>query len=298
MTAVLEAHGLGKRYGRRWALRDCNLEIPALRVVGLVGPNGAGKTTLLRLAAGLLAPSSGRIEVFGRRPGGGRAQLSRVGYVGQNTPLYPRLSVGKHLRLGAWLNPNWDAALAARRVERLGLDRRQPAASLSGGERAELALTLAIAKRPELLILDEPIASLDPLARREFLQSLTEVVAEQRVSVVMSSHLINDLERVCDYIVVLAGSRLQLAGDIYALQASHHCISGPLDGAGSLPAGQHVIAVSDGGAESTLLVRSDEPIHDPAWTVKPVSLDDLVLAYMSRAVDTARARGSGMAAAS
>ena len=194
--------------------RDCTLTIPAGQVVGLVGPNGAGKTTLLQLAAGLLTPTSGTITVLGGQPGtAAPAQLARVGFVAQDAPVYARLSVAGHLRMGAWLNPGWDGELAERRISQLGLDPRQRAGSLSGGQRAQLALTLAVAKRPELLLLDEPVASLDPLARREFLQSLMEVVAEHGTSVVLSSHLIADLERVCDYLVVLAASRVQLAGE-------------------------------------------------------------------------------------
>src|SRR5579862_18608 len=227
MTIAIEARGLGKQYGRRWALTDCTLTVPAGHVVGLVGPNGAGKTTLLGLATGMLAPSAGTIEVLGGRPGSGRAQLARVGYLAQGAPVYAGLSVADHLRLGARLNPGWDAGLARSRVERLDLDPGQKAGTLSGGQRAQLALTLAIAKRPELLVLDEPVASLDPLARREFLQDLMEVVVEQGVSVVLSSHLVADLERVCDYLVVLVGSRVQVAGEIDALLATHRRLSGP-----------------------------------------------------------------------
>jgi ABC-2 type transport system ATP-binding protein len=179
MTAVIQAQELGKRYGRRWALRDCTLDIPAGRVVGLVGPNGAGKTTLLHLTVGLLAPSAGSIRVLGGRPAATPAQLARVGFVAQDSPTYAGLSVADHLKLGARLNPGWDDALARERIGRLGLDPARRAGKLSGGQRAQLALTLGIAKRPELLLLDEPVAALDPLARREFLQSLMEAVAEQ-----------------------------------------------------------------------------------------------------------------------
>jgi len=169
MTAAISAQGLGKSYGRNWALSDCTLDVPAGRVVGLVGPNGAGKTTLLNLAVGMLTPTSGTIEVLGGQPAAGPAQLAKVGYVAQDPPTYTGLSVEDHLRLGARLNPGWDDALARYRIERLGLDLTQRAGKLSGGQRAQLALTLGVAKRPELLILDEPVASLDPLARREFL---------------------------------------------------------------------------------------------------------------------------------
>ena len=242
MTAVLQSRALGKRYRQRWALADCTLSIPAGHVVGLVGPNGAGKTTLLNLAVGMLAPTSGTIEVLGGRPASSRAQLARVGFVAQDAPTYAGLSVADHLKLGATMNPGWDAALARDRIEHLGLDPRQRAGKLSGGQRAQLALTLAVAKRPELLILDEPIASLDPLARREFLQSLADFIAEHQVTVVMSSHLVSDLERVCDYVIVLVASRVQVAGQVGDLLAAHHKLIG-----------------------------------------RPVSLEDLVLAYMSRA---------------
>ena len=223
MTAVaLQATGLTKRYGRKTALTDCTLEVPAGRVVGLVGPNGAGKSTLLNLAAGMLAPTAGTIEVLGERPAAGPEQLARVGFVAQDTPTYGGLSIADHLQLGARLNPGWDDALARDRIARLGLDPRQKARKLSGGQRAQLALTLGIAKRPELLLLDEPVAALDPLNRREFLQGLMEAVAEHELSVVLSSHLVSDLERVCDFLIVLVGSRVQLAEDLDTILATHH----------------------------------------------------------------------------
>jgi ABC-2 type transport system ATP-binding protein len=290
MSAVIAASGLGKAYRRTWALRDCTLAIPEGHVVGLVGPNGAGKTTLLRLATGMLTPTHGTITVLGERPAAGPAQLARVGFVAQDTAVYARLTVADHLRLGTWLNPGWDDNLARQRIRRLALDPKQRAGSLSGGERAQLALTLAMAKRPEVLILDEPVASLDPLARREFLQGLMEAVAEQRLSIVLSSHLVADLERVCDYLVVLVASKVRVAGEVSDLLASHHRLSGPRRDPRSLPAGQEVITESHTDKQSSLLVRTDGPLLDPAWTVKPVSMEDLVLAYMSRAGDDTPAR--------
>jgi ABC-2 type transport system ATP-binding protein len=221
MTDALATSGLSKQYGHRLALADCTLSIPGGHVVGLVGPNGAGKTTLLHLAVGLLAATSGTIEVLGGRPASGPAQLARVGFVAQDAPVYAGFSVLDHLRFGKHLNPGWDAALARDRIEALGLDLRQRAGKLSGGERAQLALTLALAKRPELLILDEPIASLDLLARSEFLRSLAEYTASRQVSVIMSSHLVSDLERICDYLIVLVASRVQVAGPVAELLASH-----------------------------------------------------------------------------
>jgi ABC-2 type transport system ATP-binding protein len=290
VTAVLDANGLGKRYRQRWALRDCTLQVPAGRVVGLVGPNGAGKTTLLHLTVGLLQPSAGQIDVLGGKPAEGPEQLGRVGFVAQDTPVYSGLSIADHLHLGEWLNPRFDAAAAERRIDQLGLDRTQRAGKLSGGQRAQLALTLAIAKRPELLVLDEPVASLDPLARHEFLQHLMEAVAADGASVVLSSHLVADLERVCDYVIVLAGSRVQVAGDVEELLACHHRLTGARRDPTHLPSDQEVIEASHTDRQSTLLVRSNGPILDPAWTVEQIGLEDLVLAYMRRADGVDRSR--------
>ena len=289
MSAVLKASGLGKRYGRRWALADCSLEVPAGRVVGLVGPNGAGKSTLLQLAVGLLAPSAGSITVLGGTPGGSPAQFRRVGFVAQDAPAYAGLSVLDHLRFGAWSNDGVDRDGALHRCESLGLDIRQRAGRLSGGQRAQLALTLALAKRPQLLVLDEPAASLDPLARREFLQLLMEAVAEDAFSVILSSHLIADLERVCDYLIVLASSRVQVAGPIDELRASHHRLTGPRRSRVALAAGQELITVSHTDVQSTLMVRHRGPVLDPAWSVSDVSLEDLVLAYIGRDTHGSRA---------
>ncbi len=286
MTAVIRTEGLGKRYRRRWALADCTLEVPAGHVTGLVGPNGAGKTTLLSIAVGMLRPTTGSIEVCGGRPGAGADQLAKVGFVAQDTPTYPGLTVDEHLRLGAHLNPGWDDAVARSRIGRLGLDPAQRAGKLSGGQRAQLALTLGLAKRPELLILDEPVASLDPLARREFLQILMEAVAEHELSVVLSSHVVSDLERVCDHVVVLVDSQVRVEGDVESLLESHLRLTGPRRDPDTLPADQQVVSASHTDRQSTLVVRTDAPVLDPSWTVGRLGLEDLVLAYMegSRAV--------------
>ena len=288
MSAVLRAQALGKRYKQRWALQNCDLDVPAGRVVGLVGPNGAGKSTLLNLASGMLTPTTGTIEVCGGRPATGPAQLAKVGFVAQDTPTYAALSIADHLRMGARLNPGWDDALARERIRRLGLDLKQKAGRLSGGQRAQLALTLGIAKRPELLILDEPVAALDPLARREFMQDLMEAVAEHELSVVLSSHLVSDVERACDYVIVLVDSRVQVAGDIDDLVACHHRLTGPRRDPDTLPAGQHVITASHTDRQTTLLVRTDTAVHDPSWSVSPLGLEDIVLAYMTRPADAVR----------
>ncbi|MFC5819392.1 ABC transporter ATP-binding protein [Nonomuraea harbinensis] len=284
MTSVLQAQELGKKYGKRWALRECTVDIPAGHVVGLVGPNGAGKTTLLKLAAGQLEPTAGAITVLGGRPAGGPAQLAKVGFVAQDTPVYSGLTVAEHLRLGTRLNPRWDAGLARERIARLGLPSGHRAGKLSGGQRAQLALTLGLAKRPELLILDEPVASLDPLARREFLQGLMEATVEHEFSVVLSSHLVADLERVCDFLIVLVDSRVQVAGEVDRLLSTHHRLTGPRRDPARLPAGQQVISARHTDRQSTFVIRTDAPIHDPAWTVTRLDLEDLVLAYMDRYV--------------
>jgi ABC-2 type transport system ATP-binding protein len=283
VTTVLEATDLGKSYRGRWALRDCSITIPSGHVVGIVGPNGAGKSTLLNMAAGLISPSAGTIEVLGAKPGISPTQLAKVGFVAQENPVYPGLSIGDHLSLGAHLNPSWDQAFATDRLHTLGLNPRQRAGKLSGGQRAQLGLTMALAKRPDLLLLDEPVASLDPLARREFLQQLMDTVVGRDVSVVLSSHLVSDVERVCDYLIVLASSKVQVAGDVDDLLAMHHRLIGPRQNVEAVLATQHVIEASHTDKQSTLIVRSDGPVTDPDWTIESISLEDLVLAYMTRA---------------
>jgi ABC-2 type transport system ATP-binding protein len=283
MNPILQAHGLGKRYGQRPALTDCTLDIPGGHVVGLVGPNGAGKTTLLKVACGMLAPTAGTITVLGGQPGSGPAQLARVGYVAQDTPTYSGLTVGEHLTLGAKLNPSWDASLAESRINQLGLDRTQKAGKLSGGQRAQLALTVAVAKRPELLILDEPVASLDPLARRDFLRHLMESVADSGTSVLLSSHLVSDLERVCDYLIVLVSSRVQLAGETDQLLAQHHRLVCTRRAATDLPAGLTVIWEEHSERQSTFVVRAEAGAPAGDWAAEPLELEDLVLTYMEAA---------------
>jgi ABC-2 type transport system ATP-binding protein len=288
MNAVLNAHALSKRYGQREALTDCTLEVPPGHVVGLVGPNGAGKTTLLKIACGMLAPTAGSIEVLGDKPAASPAQLARVGYVAQDTPVYASLSVADHLRFGATMNPRWDAALARARIDQLGLDLKQKAGKLSGGQRAQLALTVAVAKRPELLILDEPVASLDPLARRDFLRHLMESVAENGTSVILSSHLVSDLERVCDYLVVLVASRVQLAGETEHLLEQHHRIVCTRRKEKDLPSGVEVILAEHTDRQSTFIVRSQTELPSGDWSARRLELEDLVLTYMERAVGAGR----------
>ena len=276
---ALEASSLGRSYGRTWALRDCSLSLPSARVVALVGPNGAGKTTLLHLATGLLQPSSGSIRILGEVPGGSPEILGRVGFVAQDMPLYRGLTVAEMLRFGQQMNRTWDQDLALDRIESLDIPLTQKVGTLSGGQRSQVSLAMALAKRPELLLLDEPLASLDPLARRDFLAALMESVAEDGVSVVLSSHLVTDLERVCDHLVVLRNGRVAVDGDIASLVRSHRLVSGPRH-TGSLNGVGEVIDRTDTDRQTIALVRTDGPVLDPAWEVGQVDLEEIVLGYL------------------
>jgi ABC-2 type transport system ATP-binding protein len=282
VTALLETREVTKRYRSRVALSKCTLSIPTGRVVGLVGPNGAGKSTLLNLCVGLSRPNAGSIEVFGQVPSDAPEQLSRLGFVAQDHPICSNFTVGEHLKLGARLNPNWDDQLARNRVEQTGLDLRQRAGKLSGGQRAQLSLTLALAKRPEALILDEPVASLDPLARREFLETIMETVAEHSISVILSSHLVSDIERVCDFLIILLSSHVVLTGGIDDIVASHHRLVGPAMAGDPHMENQEIIKWYRVGRQDEVIVRSNGPVVDPAWIIESLNLEDIVLAYMSR----------------
>jgi ABC-2 type transport system ATP-binding protein len=289
MTAVLEASRLGKRYRRTWALRDCSVAIPEGRVVALVGPNGAGKTTLLHLAVGLLAPTAGEVRVFGVPPANRPQVLARVGFLAQDKPLYHGFTVAEMLRFGARLNPGWDRAVADRWLERFDLPPDRRVGQLSGGQRTQLALALALAKRPRLLLLDEPMADLDPLVRHDLTRLLMETVAADGLTVVLSSHVLADLATVCDYLVLLAVGRVQLAGDTEELLAGHKLLVGARRDPPT--AGPHqVVAASHTDRQTTLLVRAGGPVNDPAWAVHDVGLEQLVLAYMRNPQATARPR--------
>ncbi len=299
MSNALETTRLGKRYGRAWALQDCTLALPAGRVAALVGPNGAGKTTLLHLAAGLLEPTMGKVQIFGLSP---RAEpheaLPRLGFVAQDHPLYKGFTVEELLTLGRKLNPRWDGVLARARMQKLGIPLDRRAGKLSGGQQAQVALVLALAKRPDLLLLDEPLASLDPLARREFLRTLMEAVAESGLTVLLSSHIIGDLERVCDYLIILSASRVQLAGDIQEILKEHKRLIGPRQDEAAVASVHTVIEADHTRRQTTLLVRSHGPLFDPAWEVQEVALEDIVLAYLSQQTASTRDGSAGEAVAS
>lgn len=275
---TLALTGLGHRYpGGRWALQDCSVTVPAGRVVALVGPNGAGKTTLLNIAAGLLRPTAGTAQVGGRVPG---RQLAKIGYVAQDAPLWPRLRVADVLELGRCMNPGFDAQLAQARIRALEIPPRARVNTLSGGQRAQVALTLVLAKRPELLLLDEPLANLDPLARREFLTSMFATCAEDGVAVLFSSHVIAELERICDYLIVLLAGRMQIAGDIDDLRAGHRMVTGPRDW--PQHSGIRVVSSTDTAGRTTALVRLEAGTNiGPGLAESEPTFDELALGYLA-----------------
>jgi ABC-2 type transport system ATP-binding protein len=282
MNAALVTSGLGKSYSGAWALRDCELDLPTNGVIALVGPNGAGKTTLLQLAAGLVRPTTGSIALFGElAPAESPRALAQLGFVAQDHPLYRRFRVRDLLRMGRGLNETWDQELAERRLADHGIPLDRPAGRLSGGQQAQVALALALAKRPRLLILDEPVASLDPLARREFMQTLMATVADGEMTVLLSSHNVGELERVCDHLVLVTDGRVQLAGEIDDLLAGHRVLTGP---GADVPAWSGVVHVDRGDRHAHVLARVDRSVPMPGWESHPVGLEELVLGYLRRAL--------------
>ena len=288
---VIETSGLGKCYGRTWALRECTLAVPEGHVVALVGPNGAGKTTLLNMSVGLTAPTEGRATVLGGQLAGSAAALDGTAFVAQDAPLYKNLSAGDMLHLTRNVNRRWDQGYAEGRLAELGIPLKKKTGKLSGGQQAQLALTLALARRPRLLVLDEPLAMLDPLARHDFMASVMAAAAgkgegeEGGVSVVLSSHALAELERVADYLILLSRGRVQVAGEVDDLLACHHVLTGPAAEADDCAARLHVVHARRAEAQAHLLVRTSgaDPYFDPVppgWEAHPVSLEELVLAYL------------------
>jgi ABC-2 type transport system ATP-binding protein len=290
---AIRASSLGKRYGSRWALRDCTLEIPARSVTALVGPNGAGKTTLLQMVIGLVEPTSGGVEVFGHSPKREAKQvLPQVGFVAQDHPLHRNLTITEMLDYGRKLNPSWNQETANVRIEHLGLSAKQKIGQLSGGQQAQVALTMALAKQPRLLLLDEPVASLDPLARREFLNAVTDAAANDGITVVLSSHIVAELERVCDHLVTITGGETQLAGPIAEILASHRLLTGSRSDASAAQV-PNVVRENHTARETMLLVRDNGPIHNNCWSQRELSLEEIVLAYLDPAASTGRTISAG-----
>jgi ABC-2 type transport system ATP-binding protein len=287
---VIETRGLAKRYRKVTALTDCTITVPEGRISALIGPNGAGKTTLLRVLSGLATPSGGDVAVLGGTPRQDPAFLAEVGFLAQEIPLYRRLSAEDHIAVGAHLNPRWDGASVRERLKGLNIPLDQAVGTLSGGQRAQVALSLTLAKRPRLLLLDEPVAALDPLARRQFLATLADAVAAGGLTVVLSSHLVADLERVCDHLILLAASRVQLCGDIDTLLAEHQVLVGPRKDTTAIERTHTLVQATHTARQSTLLIRVGGPVVDPAWEGADVGLEELILGYMGQDAPPALAR--------
>jgi ABC-2 type transport system ATP-binding protein len=283
MTIPLASNKLGKRYGKYWALRNATVPIPNGSVTALIGPNGAGKSTFLRLAVGLATPTEGSVEIFGQDPRKeAETVLPRIGFVAQEQPLYPRLTVAEMCEVAAHMNRSWDRALAIARLNNLGIDLKQKSGSLSGGQQAQVALVLALAKHPELILLDEPTASLDPLARREFLQVLMEAVAADGTTVLLSSHNVPDLERVCDHLVILARGEVRVAEDLETFLQTHRLLVGPRASATELNRVGQIVQASNTDRQTTLLVRANGHLYDSCWDVREVGFEELVLGYLAK----------------
>ena len=279
---VIETHALGKSYGSTSALHDCTLAIPDRHVVALVGPNGAGKTTLLNLTVGLVLPTTGEVRVLGGRHAGSPAALDGIAFVAQDAPLYTNLSAADLLHETRNLNRRFDQDYAEHRLGELGIPLKRKAGKMSGGQQAQLALTLALARRPQLLVLDEPLAMLDPLARHDFMATVMTAAAEDGVSVVLSSHILAELERVADYLVLVSHGNVQVAGEVDDLLATHAMLTGPAPEAGRYTGQWHVVHESSAASLVRLLVRYDgasNPVP-PGWEARAVTLEELAMAYL------------------
>jgi len=279
---AIETTDLGKRYGSVWALQHCSIEVPVGRVSGLVGANGAGKTTLMRMLAGLSRPSAGAARVAGRQPADHPEFLQDIGYLAQEIPLYKRWNAADHLALGAHMNPRWDDTLTRDRLANLRIPLDRPMEALSGGMRAQVALAIALGKRPKVLLLDEPVAALDPLARREFLSALAGAVADGDVSVLLSSHLLPDLERVCDHLIMIADSQPVICAEIDDLLASHKLLTAPARDTTAIERHHQVLTRAHTTREVSLVVKLNGPVIDPAWRVDDIDLEEIVLAYLGQ----------------
>ena len=278
---VIETNGLSKRFGRKWGLRDCSLSIPAGKVAALVGPNGAGKSTLLRMATGLSRPTSGEIYVLGEEPIGNSASfLSRIGYLDQERPLYRGFRVDEMFRFGEGTNPTWNMTTAHAYVDQLGISLRDRVNNLSGGQQAQVALTMCLAKQPELLILDEPAAALDPVAREDLLRLLMREVAERGTSVVLSTHALGDVGSICDYLVIMSHSTIVLADDLEFVVESHRFLSATSPSGREIPEGVTVIDTRSSSRDVTYLVRMTLPLVDETWEITEPTLDEIIMAYL------------------
>ena len=292
---AVETIGLGRRYRRTWGIRDCSFTLPQGHVAALVGPNGAGKSTLLRMLAGINEPDEGLATVLGKSPRTQNADaLSRIAYLDQDRPLYRDFRVEEMLRFGRELNPRWDTERARRHLQELRISQALRVRQLSGGQQAQVALTMCLAKRPELLLLDEPVAALDPLAREDLMQLLLQSVADDGTTVLLSSHAVSDLATICDYVIILSASRVQFAGELDHVLGVHRLLVGPTGSLSATLDGTTVISSITTGRQSTLLVRAERPIIDPAWEVFPPTLDEIVLAYLRADASSVQAQNEPM----
>ncbi len=280
MTTALATLALGRRFGDTWALESCTLDVRAGAIVALVGPNGAGKSTLMRLVTGLLSPTAGSVEVFGRPPEASAGSLARIAFLDQDHPLYRSWTVAEHLHMGRSMNPTWHDELAVGHLRALGIPLDRRVGRLSGGQQAQVALTMALAKGADLLVLDEPVKSLDPLARREFMSLLLGHVAEHGTTVLLSSHVVAELERACDHLIVLADGHVQLAGQIDEVLDRHRILVGPKGASFDHLGIGVVIDRTDTGGTTSLIARTSGASFDPRWEASPISLEELVLAYL------------------
>jgi ABC-2 type transport system ATP-binding protein len=279
---IIEANGLGKNYGSTWALHDCTLAIPEGHMVALVGPNGAGKSTLLNLAVGLTAPTAGSIRVLGEWAAGSPEALDGIAFVAQDTPLYKNLSVADMLHLTRNLNRRFDRNFAERRLADLGIPPKRKSGGMSGGQQAQLALTLALARHPRLLVLDEPMATLDPLARHDFMATVMAAMVDDGISVLLSSHVLTELERVADYLVLVSRGRIQVAGEVDDLLAHHRLLTGPTSGVDGIADRANMISERRSAAQTQLLVRTDgsDNAVPAGWEAHSVGLEEVTLAYL------------------
>ena len=284
MTAVLEAHGFGKRYRRKnWALRGVDLTVPEGSITALVGPNGSGKSTLIRAWIGFERPTEGRLSTGGVDPGKDRAAaVAKVGYVPQSPSLYGNLTIAEHITLATTLRDGFDAGLAAHYIERLSIPLTAMAAELSGGEQAQVGLALALGTRARILLLDEPLASLDPLARREFLHVLVDAVRSEGHTALLSSHVITDIEQACDRLIVLGKGHTLLDLSISEALAHHRVIEGlPIH---PIAADRIVGSFPAPGGDSLMLVRVPvaQPLDaDGPGDGRPATLEEVVIGHMA-----------------
>jgi ABC-2 type transport system ATP-binding protein len=281
--AAVETWGLTKRYRSAVALDGCTITVPRGRISALIGHNGAGKTTLLRILCGLARPDQGSVSVLGHTPGqGDTGFLAEVGFLAQDIPLYRRLTAEDHIAVGAHVNARFDGESVRTRMRSLGIPLDRAAGKLSGGQRTQLALALTLAKRPRLLLLDEPVAALDPLARRQFLTALTEAVAGQDLTVLMSSHLVHDLEQVCDHLILISAAEVRLCGEIDDILAEHKILVAPRRDTASLAQAHKVIKTTHTPRQTTVLARLNGPVADPVWEATEPGLEELILDYLGQ----------------